>query len=80
MTPLTSKQLRQAADIQDKIESLQNELNRILSDKGGSVGNGSVSFPTTSAPKKRTMSTAGRAKIAAAARARWARIRAEKKK
>jgi hypothetical protein len=32
------------------------------------------------APKKRKMSKAGREKIAAAARARWARVRAEKAK
>lgn len=72
--------MRQAADIQDKIESLQNELDRILSGNGGLAGHGSVSSPAASTPKKRTMSAAGRAKIAAAARSRWAKVRAEKKK
>lgn len=80
MTPLTSKQLRQAADIQDKIENLQNELKRLLSGERNSAANGSTSTKSASAPKNRTISAAGRAKIAAAARARWARVRAEKKK
>jgi hypothetical protein len=35
---------------------------------------------TSSAPAKRTMSVAARRKIAAALRARWAKIRAQQKK
>jgi hypothetical protein len=71
---VSAKQLRRAAEIKDKIEALENELSSIL-------GNGkpAVAAPAASS-KKRTISAAGRAKIAAAARARWARVRAEKKK
>ena len=65
---LTSSQLRRAAKIQDKIEALQSKLARFL--------NGSDS---ASAPRKhRKMSAAGRARIAAAQRARWAKQRTPK--
>ncbi len=75
MTELTSKQLRQAAGIKDKIEALQADLNRLLG--GGDVGTGS---PVAKAPRKKwKMSAAARAKIAAAQRARWAKQKAGKK-
>ena len=65
----TPTQLRKAANIQEKIQSLQKELGQIL---GGEV---STPAQPTEAPKKRKMSAAGRARIAAAARARWAKIK-----
>ena len=68
---ISAVQLRRAADIQDKIESLQSELNQLL-------GNGSA--PAIEPERKRwKMSAAARAKIAAAQRARWAKVRAGKK-
>jgi ribosomal protein L15 len=71
---ISASQLRRAADIQDKIESLQSELGKLL-------GNGSASATASKAPKlkRRKMSAAARAKIAAAQRARWAKVRAGKK-
>lgn len=67
---LTSRELRRAANLQDKIATLQAELSRILG----------ASAPVKAAPAgKRKMSAAGRARIAAAARARWARVNATKK-
>jgi hypothetical protein len=70
---LSAQQLRRAADIKDKIQSLENELGRIL---------GSPIKPVdVAAPKKRhKMSAAGRARIAAAARARWAKVKGAKSK
>jgi len=68
---ISATQLRRAADIQDKIESLQGELNQLL-------GNGSTVAPKPER-KRRKMSAAARAKIAAAQRARWAKVRAGKK-
>ena len=65
---LSAKQLRRAANIKDKIQSLENELQRIL---GASTKSIAVDAPK----KKRKMSAAGRAKIAAAARARWAKVK-----
>ncbi len=72
MTELTSKQLRQAANIKDKIDTLQRELQRLLR-SNGSAGQ------TKAAPKKRKMSAAARKKISAAAKARWAKVKAGKK-
>jgi hypothetical protein len=66
---LSAQQLRRAANIKDKIQSLQNELNRIL----GSTVN-AVAAPK----KKRKMSAAGRRKIAAAQKARWAKAKGTK--
>ena len=74
MIDLTSKQLRQAADIKERIETLQNELEAVLgsTDSAGDTG--------TKAPRKRRrMSAAARAKISAAAKARWAKVKAGKK-
>jgi hypothetical protein len=68
---LTAGQLRHAASIKEKIEALTKELNSLL---------GEDSAPSK-APwkKKRNMSAAGRARIAAAQKARWAKIKAGKK-
>ena len=69
MTNLSASQLRRAADIKDKIESLQKEFTRLLGSTDGAA-----------APcKRRKMSAAGRRKIAAAARARWAKAKAQGK-
>jgi hypothetical protein len=71
LTSLSPQQLRRAATIKEQIQSLENELGRILGDSTKSV--------TAVAPKKkRKMSAAGRAKIAAAARARWAKVKGQK--
>ncbi len=60
---LSPAQLRQAADIQEQIQSLQSELNQLL---GGGADGG---------PGKRRLSAASRAAIAAGVKARWARIK-----
>jgi len=69
---LSAKQLRRAAAIKDKIQSLENKLSHIL----GSPAKVAVE----AAPKKRRhkMSAAGRAKIAAAQKARWAKTKGQK--
>ncbi len=66
---ITSGQLRKAANLQERIESLQSQLNELLDGKAK---------PQNLAPAtqgKRKLSAAGRARIAAAARARWAKLR-----
>ena len=69
---LTATVLRRAADVQERIQSLQKEFAQLLS--------GVVSTVTNNyRPRgKKTMSAAVRARIAAAARARWAKIKAGK--
>jgi hypothetical protein len=67
ITNLSAKQLRQAAKIKEKIQTLEGKVNRIL---------GPSSTPTpTAAPKKRRMSAAARARITAAQKARWAKVK-----
>src|SRR5438132_464971 len=65
---LSAQELRRAAEIREKIDDLEDELRTIL---GGVVG----SQRGTSWKGKRRMSAAGRAAIAAGAKARWARTR-----
>jgi hypothetical protein len=72
ITNLSAQQLRRAANIKDKIQSLQNELEKI-------VGSSQEPITPYAARKKSKMSATGRARIAAVQKARWAKIRAEKK-
>jgi|SRR4051812_7753695 hypothetical protein len=65
---LSPQQLRRAADVKERIDSLQNELARILGDASQPEGN-NVSR------SGRTMSAAARARISAAAKKRWANIK-----
>jgi len=67
---LTPSQLRHAAQIKEQIEKLQGELNHL---SGGS------SAPAKMAkPAKKKISAAGIAKIRAAQKARWAKIKEPK--
>ncbi len=68
---LTAPQLRQAANLKEKIADLQKQLDAIL---GGSAAKANVPEKL----KRRKMSAAARAKIAAAQRARWAKVKAKK--
>jgi hypothetical protein len=65
---LSAQQLRRAAAIKEQIDTLQNELGKILG------GNGA----TQVASGKRIMSAGARARIAAAQRARWAKVKGSK--
>jgi len=71
LSSLSAQQLRRAADIKDKIESLTNELSRIL---GSPAKAAAPDSPTSK--KRRKMSTAARKKISAAQKARWAKQKA----
>jgi hypothetical protein len=72
ITNLSAQQLRRAADIKEKIESLQNELNQIL-------GSSTEAVAIVAPKKRRRMSAAGRARISAAAKIRWAKVKAKGK-
>jgi hypothetical protein len=74
MINITPRQLRKAADIQEKIQSLQEELGQLLD----SPAQPAAKQPPTNGRRKRRISAAGIARIVAATKARWARIRAEK--
>ena len=68
ITNLSVQQLRHAATLKEKIQSLEKELGQLL---GSAV---SVAGPAPK-QKKFTMSAAAKAKISAAAKARWAKIK-----
>jgi hypothetical protein len=75
ITSLSPQQLRQAADLQERILELQNQLNEIL---GGEVQS-STATETPQAPKngRRKVSAQARARMAAAQKARRAKERGE---
>ena len=65
---LTSAQLMKAANIKDKIEALSNQLASLVGTSGS----------TAKPAKRRGMSAAGRSRVAAAQRKRWAKIKKAK--
>jgi hypothetical protein len=70
MINITPTELRRAANLQEKIQSLQKELGQLL---GGNVSThaGAEDAPRT----KRKVSAAVRAKMRIAQKARWAKIK-----
>jgi hypothetical protein len=82
---LTPAQLNHAADLKEKIEKLENELTSLLGSnspvapkRGPGRPKKILTVGTIQLPKlkRRKMSAAGRARIAAAAKARWAKAKA----
>ena len=67
---LTPAQLRHAADLKEKIESLQHELSRLH----GST-DGAVSAAAPGKRGKRKISAAGIARIRAAQKLRWSKVK-----
>ena len=65
---LSSKQLRRAADLKEKISALEDELAAVL----GSAA-GAAESPVAGKAKKRKISAAGIARIKAAQKLRWAK-------
>lgn len=65
ISSLSAEQLRRAAAIKEQIDTLESELGKIL---GGAAESGTG---------KRVMSASARARIAAAQKARWAKVRGE---
>jgi hypothetical protein len=78
---LGSKQLRQAALLREKIETLEAQLSAVLTGVAQpSSGPAAASTKTRTKIKgKRKMSPEGKARIAAAQKARWAKINAAKR-
>jgi hypothetical protein len=70
VTSLTAQQLRHAANLKEKIAALQDELAKYL---------GSSASSSDGAPRRKSrMSAAGRARIIAAQKKRWAKVKAAK--
>jgi len=73
LVKLSVQRLKQAVAVREKIEALQKELDRIGGNQASATKNG--------APRKKgRISAAGRARISAAAKARWAKIKARRTK
>jgi hypothetical protein len=70
ITSLTPAQLRKAADLKEKIAKLETELASLLG------GSGAIKSADQTPKKRGKMSAAGRAKIAAAQKMRWYKIKA----
>ena len=91
-TPTPSlAQLRRAVAVSEKIEKLEAELASIMGTQGGVIGNGkrkytkrAVVVEGAAAPakkkKRKQMSAEGRARIVAAQKARWAKVKKTAKK
>jgi hypothetical protein len=68
---LSVKQLRQAADLKEEITVLERELSQLIGT--------TTQTATLKAPKKKfTMSAAAKAKISAAAKLRWTKVKEAK--
>jgi hypothetical protein len=71
------------ANIESIVQQLRQERDRLdaairaLTSVGGGTGQSTASTGAT--PKRRTLSAAARRKIAAAQRARWAKVKAKQK-
>ena len=74
--------LRRAIEITEQIEKLEGELKGILGSKATALAAAAPASAPAAAPvkKKRVMSPEARARIVAAQKARWAKVRANKKK
>src|SRR5262245_15562294 len=66
LSDLSARQLRQAAAIKEKIDSLQNQLVQLI---------GSPAVTASRVGARRRMSRAAIARISAAAKARWAKVK-----
>src|SRR5580658_7370992 len=69
LSSLSVVQLRKAVAIKERIEQLEARLSSIV---------GNTTTPQATGKERRRMSAAGRARIAAGARARWAKIKGQK--
>jgi len=75
---LSSSQLKRAADLKDQIEALSAELAQLLGASVAPLAAPAQAEPKQRGPKKGGMSAEGRARIAAAQKARWAKAKAQK--
>jgi len=75
ITSLTPSQLRQAASLKEKIETLQKQLAHLAGGTGAATRAASPAGKPVKTKKK--ISAAGIARIRAAQKARWAKIKAK---
>jgi hypothetical protein len=73
LSSLSPSQLRKAADLKERMDALQEQLNELL----GAAAEGAVT-EAPGKPKKRKVSAAAKARMRKAQKERWARIKGEK--
>ncbi len=73
------KRLKHALVLAEKIQALEAELASILGQSAGPSSTAAAVLSTRKTRKKRNLSPEAREKIAAAQRARWARVKKAKK-
>ena len=73
---VSASQLRKAAILKEKIDKLQNQLGELLGAGPLESNRLSARMAGKTARRRRTMSPEAKAKIAAAARARWKKAKA----
>jgi hypothetical protein len=73
---LTPQQLRQAADLKERILGLQQEIAELLGAPVEPEATIKPEAPARSATKKRKLSPAARRRLSALAKARWAGVKA----
>jgi hypothetical protein len=75
----TPQQLRNAADLQEKIQGLQEQLNQLLGGEVSAPAEAAIEAPEgpKNGRRRRKFSAEARAKMAASQRARWAARRGE---
>ena len=73
---LTPRQLRKAADIQERILTLQDEMQALL---GAFAEPRTIATEEPPKKKRKKFSAAAKAKMQKAQKARWAKIRAQKR-
>ena len=71
---LSVAQLKKVTAIKERIEALEAKLTEVIGGSDGAV----TAAPTDGRRRRRKMSAEAREKIAAAQRARWARVKAKK--
>ena len=80
LSNLTPTQLRNAADLVEKIEALNAELSEMFGSSAPAPVRAPIKTPGKRGPKKGGISAEGRARIAEAQKARWAKTNGTKVK
>jgi hypothetical protein len=75
LTSITVEQLKRAVQIKEQIENLQSQLSVLVGKPQIGKSQSTATQPAKPGGKRKGMSPAGRARIAAAQRARWAKVK-----
>jgi hypothetical protein len=80
LSDLSAQQLRKAASLREKIDTLEKQLASILGQAPAPKPAAGPRAAKPAAKRRRKLSKAARAKLSASAKARWAKVKAAGKK